>query len=255
MFNIDLSNNRAIVTGAASGIGAAIVASLRDAGAFVVGVDRNDTFLHEPDVAVVGDVTEERTRVRALDAVEGGAGDYTLVNNAAVQFEKRIPETSESEFRQLLEVNVITPWLFTQAFAARGFRGSVVNMASVLSETGDPALAAYTVSKGAIANFTRTAALTYAGQLRVNGVCPGAIRTPLTTRAWEGSGNAAKAEREQTALYPVGRIGEPEDVGGIVGFLASAHAGFVSGALWTVDGGLLAANAEWALERVGQPRQ
>ena len=250
MLEIDLSDVAALVTGGGNGIGAACVRLLRSAGAKVTALDLADTQSSAPEFSVSGDVTEGSVRAEALRTLDPDRR-WLLVNNAALQLEKRLPETSADERRRLWEVNVEAVVAMTSEFAVTAPpMSSVVNLCSVLGVTGDPALAGYTITKGAIANFTRTAALEYAGRLRVNAVLPGAIRTPLTTRAWAASSDPAEAERRMTALYPVGRIGEPEDVAALVAFLASPLATFITGALMSVDGGLLAANPEWGLERL-----
>lgn len=248
MIQIDLSGRTAIVTGGSAGIGAACVTALQSAGARVVSLDLGEPVTSTPDIAVVGDVTDAAARIATMDAAQGAD---ILVNNAAIQFEQRLDETTSADLERLLRVNVVGTVEMTREFAAAApDGGAIVNMGSVLGVTGDPALAVYSVSKGAIINFTRTAALEYAGRLRVNAVLPGAIRTPLTTRAWDASGDARSAEERMSAVYAAGRIGEPEEVGSVVAFLASPLASFMTGALVAVDGGLLAANAEWGLERL-----
>ncbi|WP_051342393.1 SDR family NAD(P)-dependent oxidoreductase [Pseudonocardia spinosispora] len=250
MLSISLSGVRALVTGGAAGIGAGCVSALQQAGAFVVSLDLVEPATARPDRVVTGDVTDPAVRAHALDTL-GTDGPVLLVNNAALQLELRLAETTDEQIARLLSVNVAAAASLTRDFAARAATGSsIVNMASVLGVTGDPALAAYTLTKAAIVNLTRTTALEYAGRIRVNAVLPGAIRTPLTTRAWDASPDPEQARRRQTALYPAGRVGEPEDVGPVVAFLASPLAGFMTGALVAVDGGLSAANAEWALERL-----
>jgi NAD(P)-dependent dehydrogenase (short-subunit alcohol dehydrogenase family) len=250
MLNIDLSGTTALVTGGSSGIGAGCVNALQRAGAVVVSLDVAEPQASSPDQRVLGSITDPDARSQALTLL-GDSQRSLLVNNAGIQVEKRLSETTDEQIDRLLDINVAGVLRLTRDYAAGARAGSsIVNMGSVLGLTGDPALAAYSVTKAAIANFTRTAALEYAGRLRVNAVLPGAIRTPLTTRAWEASEDAAEAERRMTAIYPAGRIGEPEDVGALVAFLASPLASFINGALVTVDGGLLAANAEWGLERL-----
>lgn len=250
MLGIDLSGITALITGGSGGIGSACAEAFLKAEASVVTVDLQDRPSDDPGHNhIVGDVRDVAVRRRALAAI--GNGPSTLVNNAALQIEKRLDETSADEIRRIFDINITSVVEFTQSYARVARDGSsIVNMGSVLGISGDPALAAYSVTKGAIANFTRTAALEYAGRIRVNAVLPGAIRTPLTTRAWGTASDPSLAERRMTAIYPVGRIGEPQDVSGVVAFLASPLASFITGSLFTVDGGLLAANAEWGLERL-----
>nr|WP_246316508.1 SDR family oxidoreductase [Kineococcus aurantiacus] len=245
-----MSGYRAVVTGAAGGIGSAISAVLRRAGAHVTGVDRSQSAPADVDEYVSGDLTEATVRKEALARLGDQRDRCILVNNAGLVLDKRLAETSEEETRQLFEVNAIMPMLFTAELAAAGHQGAVVNIASILSFAAERSTGPYTMTKGAIANHTRVAALEYAGQLRVNAVCPGSVRTPMVTRGWHESGDPSRAERRVSSLYPVGRIGEPSDIANVVAFLCSDLAAFVNGALWTVDGGITAANAEWALEQL-----
>lgn len=252
MLHIDLTGTAAIVTGGANGIGAACVRGLQAAGATVTAVDVSDLTESPADHRIAGDVTHQDTRERALKSLLDSQLDrWMLVNNAALQIDKRLEDTSAAELDRLWAVNVAAVVDLTKSFAAAAPAGSnVVNMGSVLGVTGDPALAGYTITKGAIANFTRTAALAFAPKVRVNAVLPGAIRTPLTTRAWDGTNDPENAERRMTSIYPLRRIGEPDDVAGLVAFLGSSLATFITGAQLPVDGGLLAANAEWGLEQL-----
>jgi NAD(P)-dependent dehydrogenase (short-subunit alcohol dehydrogenase family) len=249
MIGIDLAGATAIVTGGSNGIGAGCVSALQRAGARVISVDLIDPVASAPDVAIRGDITDPVVRAAALS--EAGDAPKILVNNAGLQLEQRLTASSLHDLERLFAVNVFAMVELTKAFAVVAAPQSVIiNMGSILGLTGDPALAVYSITKGAVTNFTRTAALEYAGRIRVNAVVPGAIRTPLTTRAWDDTGDPVEAERRMTAIYPVGRIGEPEDVGVLVAFLASPLASFITGALVHVDGGVLAAHPEWALERL-----
>jgi NAD(P)-dependent dehydrogenase (short-subunit alcohol dehydrogenase family) len=125
--------------------------------------------------------------------------------------------------------------LFTSEYAARGHGGAVVNLGSILSFAAEQSTGVYAVTKAAIANHTRAAAVEYEGRIRVNAVCPGSIRTSMGTAAWADDPDAAEEEKRMARLYPAGRVGFPEEVANVIAFLCSDLASFVNGALWTVD--------------------
>ena len=248
-------DRRVLVTGSANGIGAACARWFAADGWSVIGVDLADPALPEQmaageHFAIVGSVTDGRTWDRARNYVsEGGRALHALVNNAALQLEVPLLETDIEELTRVIDVNVVGMF--------RGLRladevlapgGAIINMGSVLGFTADPMLGAYSVSKGAVLQLTRSAALAFADRgIRVNAVCPGAVLTPLTTRTWDMAPDPAEARRQMEALYPIGRIAEAADIAEIVGFLASDAARSMTGSIVTADGGLTATNAEFGL--------
>jgi NAD(P)-dependent dehydrogenase (short-subunit alcohol dehydrogenase family) len=247
---IDLAGYRAIVTGAAAGIGAATAAALKQAGAFVIGMDLSNSPPADLDEYVHGDVTDSIVRASALDLIGPASNRSLLVNNAGIVLQKTLTETTEEQARKVFEVNVFTPMLFTSEFAARGHQGAIVNLASILSFAAEQSTGVYAVTKAAIANHTRAAALEFEGRIRVNAVCPGSIRTSMGTAAWASDPDREREEQRMARLYPVGRLGNPREVANVIAFLCSDLTAFVNGALWTVDGGLTAANAERGFERL-----
>jgi NAD(P)-dependent dehydrogenase (short-subunit alcohol dehydrogenase family) len=249
-----LEGQTAVVTGCAAGIGRAIAERFRAEGATVVGLDvrRGAEPALDGDAfrMVVGSVAEERDVRAALDTAREWTGRVdVVVNNAAIQLEKTLADTSPEEFDELVAVNLRGVFLGTKlAAAAMGAGGRIVNLGSILGLTGDPLLAAYSATKGGVVNLTRAAAVAYGRRgIRVNCLCPGAVRTELTTRVWDLAEDPSDAQRKMEALYPLGRIAEPEEIAASALFLATEQSSAMTGATLVVDCGITATNAEFAL--------
>jgi NAD(P)-dependent dehydrogenase (short-subunit alcohol dehydrogenase family) len=251
-----LAGRTAVVTGCGSGIGLAITRRFLAEGASVVGLDVNpaaaEALGHDRLTVRTGSVAEPADVAGAIAAAtESGDPLDVMINNAAIQLERGLDETTVEDFDALVAVNLRGVFLGTKLAAEAmrpARRGAIVNLGSILGFTGDPLLAAYTATKGGVVNFTRSAALTYAPDgIRVNCLCPGAVRTELTTRVWDLAPDPAAARRRMESLYPMRRIVEPEEVAAAALFLASDEASAVCGASLVVDCGLTAGNPELAL--------
>jgi NAD(P)-dependent dehydrogenase (short-subunit alcohol dehydrogenase family) len=248
----DLFGRRAIVSGAARGIGLAIASRLVDGGARVALADINAegargaaSELGNGCIGVGCDVRSTADVHAAVDAaVEAFGGLDVLVNNAGIEIAKPITELTDEEFGRLLDINVTGTFRFTKAvvpaMAASG-GGAIVNLASVAGTAGGPLLSAYCASKGAVIRFTESAAieLRQAG-IRVNAVCPGIVQTDMADRLAAPIEAIAPIPFDQLINLKQGRFGAPDEVAETVAFLASDDARFVNGSHYLIDGGLTA---------------
>ena len=251
-----LAGKRALVTGAASGIGRAIVRAFAGAGARVAVTDKNGeaaaVLARETEGAIAAslDVTSAADTAKVFDDVfQAFGGLDILAANAGISTMNPVSELSEAEWDANMDVNAKGIFLSNQAalrrWLASGSPGVIVNTASLAGKIGAPFLAHYSASKFAVVGFTQALAREVAKNgIRVNCVCPGFVRTSMQEReiAWEGKlrGMTPEAVRaEYVALTPLARIQEPEDVADIVLFLASDLARFLTGEAVNASGGVL----------------
>ncbi len=245
----------AVITGAAGGIGRAAAARFASEGARVVLVDLAGTALAESAAAVeraggeahtiAADVTQAADVRRYVeDATARFGGIDVFFNNAGILGPvTTLFDYPEEMFDRVLQVNVKGVWLglreVAQAMRARG-GGAIVNTASVAGLQGTPTLFAYGASKHAVVGMTKSAALALApSKIRVNAVCPAVIDTPMGDELARGANpdDPDAAKRNMGMLGPMGRIGTAEEVAALVAFLASDDASFITGGIYTVDGG------------------
>jgi 3-oxoacyl-[acyl-carrier protein] reductase len=228
---VKLAGRKAIVTGAASGIGLATAARLRADGAEVVGVDLTGSDL-DADVATPED----------LAAIIAAAGDRLdiLVNNAGVCPVAPLDRTDDALWAKAFDVNVTAAFRLVRALApllARSSAGRVINTGSILSSYGDAGLLAYSASKHAILGLTRALANELGPKgVTVNCVQPGCIVTGMT-QAMLDAGTGADAYYRGKS--PLGRLGQPEDIADVIAFLASDDSRFITGQGIVVDGGIM----------------
>jgi 2-deoxy-D-gluconate 3-dehydrogenase len=241
-----LDGQRALVTGANTGIGQAIAISLANAGAHVIAAGRSSCAETVATISGHGGSAEELLQDLA-DPVAGSAvldsvpGLDILVNNAGIIRRADSVDYTEADWDDVMDVNLKAVFLLCQSFArackARGKGGRIVNIASLLSFQGGIRVPAYTASKHGVAGLTKLFANEWSSDnINVNAVAPGYIATNNTTALREDKTRNA----EILSRIPAGRWGDPSDIGDAVTFLCSPAAGYVTGAVLNVDGGWLA---------------
>jgi 3-oxoacyl-[acyl-carrier protein] reductase len=247
-----LNNKKAIITGAASGVGKASALLFAREGAKVVVVDIDEQGggatldavrgMRGEGCFVQADVSKERDAERIVEgALNAFGGIDILFNNAAVSSFKSVMEVDEAEIDRVMNVNVKGAFFCSKAVIPhlrRAGGGSIINTSSITGIVGAPGMAVYTASKGAVITLTRTLALEQAeGGIRVNCICPASIDTPMLNDAFERTADAARARQQNIKRHPLGRLGTAEDVAYLALFLASDEAGFITGGTFVIDGG------------------
>lgn len=247
-----LKNRISLVTGAGSGIGAAIAETYASAGAFVFVSDRDekagrDTLAriqasggHGDFVAC--DVAQESEAVRAQQQVIAAQGRLDiLVNNAGIGHVGTILQTTAADLDRLHSVNVRGVFNMSKAFLPGMLslkRGVIVNLASIGGVVGIRDRLAYCASKFAVVGITKAMALDHARDgIRINCICPGRVETPFVAARLKEYPDPKKAYEEMASTQAVGRMGRPDEVAAAALYLASDEAAFITGTDFIIDGG------------------
>ncbi|MBL6896994.1 MAG: SDR family oxidoreductase [Luminiphilus sp.] len=247
-----LENMKCVVTGGASGIGAATVRRFVSEGADVCILDRDlvsaerlasecggETFALELDVR------QETAVRRAAERVLSRWGVIdVLVNNAGSELNKTYDETTIDEWDRVLDTDLKGPWLLCKYFVPSMVEhgaGSVINVSSLNGLVGFPLSTAYGSAKGGLVVFTKDMAIELATSgVRINCVCPGVIQTPMMERWTDLMPDKEEAKAMLRGVMPVGRMGTAEEVAGAILFFASEDSSLCQGAVLSVDGGFTA---------------
>lgn len=243
-----LDGKIALITGGASGIGAATCAALAEAGAHVVVADINLDAAQKL-AAALPQATATHMDVTSSASIQATISRLTrldiLVNNAGIGMVGDIAKTEEEDFDRIMNVNVRSVYLVTRAALPLllASHGSIVNIGSVGGYVGVKQRFAYCASKGAVLAMTRQLAVDYPKELRVNCIAPGTVDTPFVEAYLEKyhAHEKEKIRAEVIARQPIGRLGKPEDVAQMVRYLCSPEADFINGAVLPIDGGWTAA--------------
>jgi meso-butanediol dehydrogenase/(S,S)-butanediol dehydrogenase/diacetyl reductase len=242
-----------LITGGASGIGAATARRFAGEGARLmlgdIDAQGGDALARELGESAAFRATDvrDRAQVEALidEAVDRFGRLDVLFNNAGSGVLGQTPDIDPEQWRDLFELDVHAIFYGCRAAIPQMRKsggGAIVNTASISGLAADPGLAAYNAAKGAVVNYTRSLAVDHARDgIRVNAVCPGPVETPL---------GLPGVPEEYAKLVPMGRVGEPDEIAGAVLFLASDDASFVTGAMLVVDGGVMAATGQPSFTRI-----
>jgi NAD(P)-dependent dehydrogenase (short-subunit alcohol dehydrogenase family) len=239
----DFEGLAAIVTGGASGIGAATAALFAERGARVAVLDRDAASAPAGGLALVADVADDDSvRAAVAHAVEGLGGLDVVANVAGIGAQGDVAANDDEEWRRVLDVNVVGIARVTRA-ALPHLRGSsqaaVVNVSSALAVLGVPRRALYAASKGAVLALTLAMAADHAREgIRVNAVLPGTADTPWVGRLLAAAPDPAAERAALEARQPIGRLISPQEVAHAIAYLASPLSGSTTGTALGVDGGM-----------------
>ena len=248
---MDLAGKVALITGAASGMGAATAREFAAAGGHVVIVDLNaglarnvaaEMGVQEP---IIGDVSDSAFCRRAVEMTLKRHGRLDiLVNCAGIIFRADAQGTSDENWRRVMAVNVDGVFFMSRAAIGQMKKqgsGVIVNFGSIWGGVGAAGVAAYCASKGAVLNLTRAMALDHAKDgIRINAVCPGEVNTPMLASGRPSPPTPEDLKKLGETMVPMGRLADPVEIARVVLFLASDAASYMTGSLVTVDAGYTA---------------
>ena len=241
-----LEGKTALVTGGRQGIGRAIVEEFAGQGAQVLTCGRGE----RPE-SLSNNILWQQTDITQSDQVEtlrkqvlSAFGTLSvLVNNAGVQIEKNIVESTDEDWDNVIGVNAKGIFLTCRALIPHmSTGGSIINIGSISGHVADPGLALYNASKAFVHGLTRSIAVDHGPAIRCNVICPGWIVTGMAEAAFSVATDPKAAKQDALARHAVRRFGQPEDIAKMALWLASDESAFATGQLFTVDGGLTAAS-------------
>jgi NAD(P)-dependent dehydrogenase (short-subunit alcohol dehydrogenase family) len=251
---MNLAGKIAVVTGVGGGIGAAVADTFAACGAKVIGLECNSQALGQTATRVnsnggelhpiCADVSSEQSVARAFDEIEASYQSIDiLVNNVGVEFYKDFVAVGVADWEFQLAVNLRSVFLCCSRAVPgmiRARRGSIINTASVQAFATTGQTAPYAAAKAGVLGLTRDMARDLGPHnIRVNGICPGCIDTPMMDRSLARNADAGAAKQKMESAIPLRRLGHPYEVANAAAFLASDLASYISGVSLLVDGGLM----------------
>lgn len=240
----DFTGKTVIVTGGSQNIGLAIAKKFKAAGANVVSADLNPPDIEGIDFIETNIAAEGQVQ-RLMDKISKSHGGLdVLVNNAGICIEVPIQDMTTTQWDRVMDINVKGVFLTTKyAFdlLKESGAGTIVNISSIEALGANPTHSVYAASKGAVSSFTHNTALEYGPYgIRCNAIAPGWINTPFNEAFLNQFPDRAKVDAEIKGLHPVGRLGQPDDIGDVALWLAGPQSSFVSGQTIIVAGGRMA---------------
>lgn len=244
---MNAQNKVAIVTGGGRGIGLSIVQRLHSDGYQVLSCARGERPLELPaDVEwIQADVSKVADAERIVAQAQSSFGAVTLlVNNAGVQVEKTVTQSSDDDWDLVVGVNCRGVFNMSRAClpGMQKLHGNIINIGSISGNVSDPSMALYNASKAFVHGLTRSIAVDHGPNVRCNAIQPGWIMTAMADDAFALANDPTAAKNDALSRHPVGRFGKPGDIADLVSFLASDQSHYISGECITVDGGMTAAS-------------
>ena len=237
-----LQGKKALVTGGRQGIGRAIVDALAAEGATVITCGRggrpdglpDEIAWHQVDVADANQMNALAENVGSCDV---------LVNNAGIQVEKTVPDSTDEDWDLVMGVNAKGVFNACRAFIPTMRPGaSIINIGSISGNVADPSMALYNASKAFVHGLTRSIAVDHGPDIRCNAICPGWIETGMLDAGFDLAENPDNARKDAINRHATRRFGKPEDIAKMAVWLASDASEFATGQCYVVDGGLTAAS-------------
>lgn len=227
-----------LITGGRSGIGKACAEKFSTEGAHVVTAQRSHDSAFE---CIVTDLTDPLAPESVVQEIINRHGQLDiLVNNAGLMKEGTVVETSLEDWDKTIQLNLTAPFLLTKHAMPHlvKTKGAIINISSIEGLGSNPRHPAYCASKAGLNGLTKAIAVDHGPQgVRCNAIAPGWIDTELNNDFIESLGDPVQFRKDIGGIHPVGRTGKPEEIAGLATWLASDEAGFVTGQVWTVDGG------------------